>query len=300
MLTHQVIKSIVTNVIKGQDYRNEIVDLINAEFLDFAISFFKEVVTAKLNSKDISEDWYRKTFLSKDLDKEKIVIHSGLNMKTVTNMKNSGTKIVCIEAANEHYEGLSSLINTLIEEDQEINLSLTIKFREVSVELNLNESLIVINTLAVKRSAIRGGLWSSAGKQAEKILMKTLCGLYQVPSQYFCQTNNPDSNREVDFFLTTTTGVRLRCEVKLMGKGNPESADAIFARESDIFIGDKLSDKVKQQCKELGVKWVELRNKNGVGFEDFGTILQDYQIPYTPFNKDLDTELSRILKEISI
>ena len=51
----------------------------------------------------------------------------------------------------------------------------------VSVDLNVSESLIVINTLAVKRAALRGGLWSTVGKSVEKYLMLTLCKLYQVP-----------------------------------------------------------------------------------------------------------------------
>jgi len=39
----------------------------------------------------------------------------------------------------------------------------------------------------------------------------------------------------------------IRTEVKLMGKGNPESADAIFAKEPTIFLANKLFDKNKMQ-----------------------------------------------------
>jgi hypothetical protein len=41
---------------------------------------------------------------------------------------------------------LYNSISELIETQSEIDLTLTIKFRGVSVELNINESLIVINT----------------------------------------------------------------------------------------------------------------------------------------------------------
>jgi len=64
-------------------------------------------------------------------------------------------------------------------------LILTIKFKGVSVDLNINESLIVINSLAVKRAALRGGLWSTAGKRVEKPLMQTLCKLYDVPNENY-------------------------------------------------------------------------------------------------------------------
>ena len=39
-LEDQVIKNIVSKVIKSQDYRIEIVNLINAEFFQFGIDFF--------------------------------------------------------------------------------------------------------------------------------------------------------------------------------------------------------------------------------------------------------------------
>ena len=40
-LTDQVVKNIIKRLVKGQDYRIEVVALINAEFLQFAIDFFK-------------------------------------------------------------------------------------------------------------------------------------------------------------------------------------------------------------------------------------------------------------------
>ena len=45
---------------------------------------------------------------------------------------------------------------------------LAYKLNDVSIDLNINETLIVINALAVKRAALRGGLWSTAGKRVEK------------------------------------------------------------------------------------------------------------------------------------
>ncbi len=51
-LTDQVVKNIIKRLIKGQDYRIEVVALINAEFLQFAIDFFKKVIEAKLANKD--------------------------------------------------------------------------------------------------------------------------------------------------------------------------------------------------------------------------------------------------------
>lgn len=294
-LTDQVVKNIIKRLIKGQDYRIEVVALINAEFLQFAIDFFKKVVEAKLANKDVTIDWYKKTFLNRNLSSEDIAINSGLNKKTITNMYNSASKEIVIDASNEHYDVLYQSISNLIESQPEIDLTLTIKFRGVSVELNINESLIVINTLAVKRSALRGGLWSTAGKRVEKYLMATLCKVYNVPFEHFDQSKIPESIREVDFYLIKGKTYS-RCEVKMMGRGNPESADAIFARESDVFVADKLSDLNKQQAERLNVKWVELRGESG--YKRFAKVLQELGIPFTDFRGNLDNHLDKILSEL--
>lgn len=294
-LTDQVVKNIIKRLIKGQDYRIEVVALINAEFLQFAIDFFKKVIEAKLANKDVSIDWYKKTFLNRNLSSEEIAINSGLNKKTITNMYNSASKEIVLDASNVHYDVLYESISNLIENQTDIDLTLTIKFRGVSVELNINESLIVINTLAVKRAALRGGLWSTAGKRVEKYLMATLCKVFDVPYEHFDQSKIPASMREVDFYLIKNNTYS-RCEVKMMGRGNPESADAIFARESNVFVADKLSDLNKQQADMLNVKWVELRDENG--YKRFARILQELKIPHTDFNGNLDTHLDKILSEL--
>lgn len=294
-LTNQVVKNIIQRLINGKDYRIEIVALINAEFLQFTIDFFKKVVNAKINNLDVSIDWYKNSFLTDNISTEDYAINSGLNKKTITNMYNSGVREVVIDAANEHYEVLSRSIENLIENEQEIDLKLTIKFHGVSVELSINESLLLINTLAVKRAALRGGLWSTAGKSVEKYLMKTLCELFEVPEENYNQKIQPKSMREVDFYLVKGDKF-FKCEVKLMGRGNPESADAIFARESNVFIADKLSDLNKEQADKLGVKWVELRDKNG--YKRFAKVLKELEIPYSEPSGSIDNKIDKILAKL--
>jgi len=294
-LTDQVVKRIIKHLLKGEDYRIEILALINAQFLQFAIEFFKKVVDAKYANKDINIDWYKAVFLDSKLPSDEIAINSGLNKKTITNMYNSASKEIVIDAANEHYDILYQSISKLVDSDPEIDLTLSIKFNGISVDLNINESLIVINTLAVKRASLRGGLWSTAGKRVEKYLMATLCRLFSVPFIHFDQSRIPVSMREVDFYLLNNENY-YRCEVKLMGKGNPESADAIFARDTNIFIADKLSDLNKQQAELLNVKWVELRAVNG--FQRFGNILEELNIPHTNVSSVLDEDIDIVLNEL--
>ena len=282
-LTTEVAKKIIRKLIHGQDYRIEVVTLIDAAFLQYVLDFFKRVVEAKLRNHDISIDWYKKEFLNKNLSPREIGIHSGLNKKTIHNMFNSSTKEIVIDASFSHYDTLYESIKNLIEKDKSVDLTLTIKLNKVSVDLNINESLIVINTIAVKRSELRGALWSTAGKRVEKNLMITLCELFEVPEENYAikikgkTLTKEEFEREIDFYLIQGSK-QFKCEVKLMGKGNPESADSVVARGSRVFIADKLSETNKKQLNSRKVEWVELRALHG--FERFEKVLTNLGIPH--------------------
>ena len=294
-LTDVVIKKIIRRLVNSQDYRVEIVTLINAEFLQYAVDFFRRVVEAKLRNQTVTTDWYKAEFLNPNMPSDELIINSGLNRKTISNMYNSARREIVLEATMEHYEQLYDTINSLVEQGSDIDITLTIKLRGVSVDLNINESLIVINTLAVKRAELRGGAWSTAGKQVEKVLMQVLCKLYSVPVVNYELTGLSNDQREVDFYLIGS-GNRYLCEVKLMGKGNPESADATIARDSDVFVADKLSDLNKQQLTQRGVKWIELRSPDG--YKKFGTVLQELNIPHSQLQGDVNERLEEILDEL--
>jgi hypothetical protein len=300
-ITEKVTKDIIRKLLRGEDYRIEIITLINAEFLQFAINFFKKIVDAKLRNKNINIDWYKKEFLSSNLPAKEIAINSGLNKKTISNMFNSSTREVVINASNEHYDSLHEAIKNLVDNEHDLELTLTIKLKGVSVDLNVSESLIVINTLAVKRAELRGGLWSTAGKRVEKPLMQTLCKLYEVPTENYAlrikgkTLEKDDFEREIDFYLIERSNQH-KCEVKLMGKGNPESADVVTARGSKIFIADKLSNTNKKQLNSLKVEWVELRSEGG--FKKFEKILDHLKIPHSKLSENIDNKLNIIFKEI--
>lgn len=300
-ITEQVAKNIIKKLLKGEDYRIEVVTLINAGFLQFTVDFFKKVVDAKLKSKNITIDWYKKEFLSPALSARDIAINSGLNEKTIHNMFNSSTKEIVINASNEHYDVLYKTIKDLVETEHDLELTLTIKFKGVSVDLNVGESLIIINTLAVKRAALRGGLWSTAGKRVEKPLMQTLCKLYGVSDKNYAlrikgkEIEEDDFEREIDFYLVEGKN-QYKCEVKLMGIGNPESADAVIARDSKVFVADKLSKTNKKQLNSRKVEWVELRSDGG--FKKFETVLNYLKIPHKKLSIDISKKLEMVFREI--
>ncbi len=131
--------------------------------------------------------------------------------------------------------------------------------------------------------------------------MQTLCKLYEVPDENYKfelkgSGGKEDFTREIDFYLTKDTS-NYKCEVKLMGKGNPESADAVIARDSKVFVADKLSDTNKNQLDSLNVEWVELRAANG--FQKFKTVLENLEIPFTDIDlENLEADVERIFGEI--
>lgn len=284
---NDVIEKTIDKLIKGLDYREEVIRSINAVFLDFTIDFFKKIVAAKMESEDITLEWYKKYFINSDnFSADEAAIYAGINKKTITNIYGTANKEVVLNVANENFEYLSTLINEL-ENDSNSGLAISIKisYNNITVDLSLSESLLVINALATKKIQIRGGAWSSIGKKVEKPLIDKLCELVGVPknnidNSHFKKDRNKSFDREVDYKLISKNSKIYRIEVKLMGKGNPESADATIARDSDIFVADTLSEQNCKQLESRGVKYLILKGQTDT-INSFKTILNELNIPYT-------------------
>lgn len=278
------ISKIIRKLIAGEDYYPEVLNAIDADFLQYTVDFFKRIVKAKLDKKSVTSDWYKEEFLlSHSL--------SDAEMNVISLLKSDQ---IVLDPTLKHYKALYDAFDNLDVED--MDMTFTIKFNGVSFDLNLNESLILFNMLAVRRLTLRDRSWSETKKQVEKLLMIALCALFQVPKKYFDQRSLPESQRESDFYLFDDTGKDYPGEVKLMGKGNPESADAVYARDSRFLVANKLSDTNKQQMDSVGILWVELQIENG--YKRFEEVLRTLSVPYQPFSGDLQTALDKILPVI--
>ncbi len=282
----KIIEKTVDKLIKGEDYREEVINTINVEFLDFALKFFKSILDAKLCSKSINLDWYKKSFINNNiLSPAEAALYAGMNKKTITNIYGSASRDIVLQVANSNFEYLSEMLTTLEEEASEgMGISIKLNYNNIYVNLNLPESLLVINALATKKMAIRGGAWSSIGKKVEKPLVSKLCSICGVPKEnidksVFKKNGELDYDREVDYKIINRKGKIFRIEVKLMGRGNPESADVIFARDTQIFIADSLSKQNKNQLKSNNVKYIELKN-NKDNINEFKNILNELDIPF--------------------
>jgi len=173
-----------------------------------------------------------------------------------------------------------------LENDAENNLAvtITISHNNISVRLSLVESLIVINALATKKLQIRRGAWNSIGKRVEKPLVDELCRRAGVPEKFvdrenFRRDKNLPYDRETDYRLISMAGKVYRVEVKLMGRGNPESADMTIARDTDILIADTLSEQSQSQLKERGTEYLMLRGNSRI-LLSFVKILDKLEIPH--------------------
>lgn len=280
-----IIQSVVTKLLQGDDYREEVINAINLEFLDFALDFFKAILEAKMQDCALNLEWYKTHFINNvKLKPDEAAIYAGMNKKTISNIYGSATKEVVLNVANANIDYLESLLTSLGDSSDNIGITLKITYKNIAVELNLSESLLVINALATKKIALRGGAWSSIGKRVEKPLMLSLCekcGVKQefINAEVFSKNKALDFDGEVDFKLyNVDKSKEYRVEVKLMGKGNPESADAVIARDSHIFIADTLSEQNKKQLKALGIEFLELKNNERI-LLDFIDILERLQIP---------------------
>ena len=134
-LAEHIVKGIITKVMKSQDYRIEIVNLIDAEFLQFAMDFLKKIANAKSASEDITIDWYKKAFTDKRLPPDSIAINSGLNTKTIHNMCGTTRKAVVIEASEKHFNSLYDNIMTLTDLEKGTDVNMRIRFHETESAL---------------------------------------------------------------------------------------------------------------------------------------------------------------------
>jgi len=133
--------------------------------------------------------------------------------------------------------------------------------------------------------------------------MLTICKLYQVADENYAvklkgtntEVDETTFEREIDFYFIEG-GSQYKCEVKLMGKGNPEGADTVVARGSRVFVADKLSDMNKRQLDSLKVDWVELRSENG--FQKFAAVLDALKIKRDEMLEVSEANLENIFDEI--
>ena len=69
---NKIIKEIIRRVIlnTGESHRLVVQEVLDEEFINFCIDFFKKIVDKKLSGEPIDVDWYKNEFLNEKLSKE--------------------------------------------------------------------------------------------------------------------------------------------------------------------------------------------------------------------------------------
>ena len=285
----RVLRSLLTN----EGSHDTTLGWHKAEFDRFCIQYFKEIAFDKAAALDIREREPHADF-SMDTDDDDVIV---LKPSPSVDVAPIPTNRVTAEVSIAYPEELPETMSVLLRSDRsDIEYRPILKRNGVGLHLSLEESLIVVNTLAAKHAEIRGGAWSGLGKRLELPLMLTLAKLYQVPPSHYAGKGLTGESREVDFHFLSKNGDQFFCEVKLMGKGNPESADSTIARRSNIFIAQTLSDKNKSQLTNRGHHWVELGADDG--YKRMFTVFTYLDVPCVEFAGDLDTALDDIIPEV--
>lgn len=291
---HEMLRCLFT---EGENHRRVALSEINRLFFTEALDFFTRVAELKLKGEDLNRaDWYRDSLLGAAEAKEDIAAAAGLALKSISNIRESTRKEVVIEESVRNYETLRGTLDELVAARNEPSLIITIKIGPVGVDLTIEESLIVVNSLATRHDAIRGGAWSAIGKALEAPLMEALCGMFDADRKAWRHAAHKEFPHEIDFVLMSH-GHQYLCEVKLMGKGNPESAKAAHAHNARLLVADRLSDQAKNTLEMNNVQWVAMAEPSG--WQRFGHVLDHFNIAHGPARPlaDLDGILDAVLAD---
>ncbi len=285
----QQLRSLLTN----EHSHDEALGWHKSEFGRFCIQYFKEIARYKAAALNLHDREAHATYSMASDNDDPIILEPAPGVEIARLPKNR----VVAEVTIAYPEELPTKLPILLRSDRSaIVYRPILKRNGVGLHLSLQESLIVVNTLAAKHAEIRGGAWSGLGKRLELPLMLALANLYQVPPSHYAGKGLTGENREVDFHFLNSAGDQFFCEVKLMGKVNPESADSTIARRSNIFIAHTLSDKNKSQLTNRGHHWVELGAPEG--YQRIHTVFSYLDIPCADFTGDLDATLDSIIPQV--
>ncbi len=289
-LARHIIRELLTD---GGNHRRAVFEQTNRQFLQYALDFLRRAQRAKIHWEEQpqSSDWYA-TFAAQADSTGEVSIIGGVPTKTVFNIYGHTTRTVVLDAAQANVAYLGATLEELTAlQSPPIDVAITL---DDGFRFDRTESLLIVNSLAVKRQQISGGNWSSAGNAVEHPLMETLCHLYSLDEQNFRRGSKKDGRHQVDFMLQRS-GVEYRCEVKLNGRGNPESVTGAIARDPRIVLADHISEQNREKLDSSSIRWVDFSDDSG--FRRFSDALDAFHIPHSdPANLDrLDEILDTVL-----
>lgn len=282
-------------LISGGDVNPELSQYLAEQLRNVAWQIFRDAGKAKFTGGGVDAAWLQ-DFIRRHVPNSgdgEIAVNRGRFLPVASDVMNYGeASVKPIAFPNMETEAVDHLHGII----PDIGINITVKYNRVSLELTQTEGHILVGLLGEVLLYARDVITSALRKKLELPLMLTLAKLYQVPSGHYAGKGLSGEGRDVDFHFIDSSRNRYRCEVKLMGKGNPESADAAIARDTNIFIADTLSSLNKRQLTQRGRHWVELRADEG--YRKIFEVFTELGIPCVEFEGDLDQSLDTVIPEV--
>jgi len=292
-LTKEKKKHIIKLIFEGNSHRPYLVSEKSSIYLEFFSKFIEEINDVENTSNNRS---FENIYL-RDKSVEEKLWHNGLNKKTIGDTYGSQSQKIMQKAIEEIGPIIRGLITDMPTSLREVSFKFKSKDSKNEEVYNLSSTDFFRLLLAVstRHAALKGGFASTFGKQIEKSLLLTLCRVYQLDEKNYHAWDMPDEadfNRETDFYIVDNRGRKHKIEMKMMGRGNPEGADSLYARGTKIFIADTLSETNKKQCDKNNVFWIELKD---LGWKKFEEVMKALEIR-TNFDKKYKKNLDKILE----
>jgi hypothetical protein len=282
------LKRIVVLLLSSESHRPYLVALKTKIYIDFFSSLLDEI---GLNEDATTS--FKKILIDDQPDLDNKLWYSGINHKTVGDTYGSQG----VPAKERALIEIGSNIRQIVRESRTSLKSITLEYNQGKiVTLNSEELLSLFLAISTRHASLKGGFASSFGKKVEKLFLITICKIFRVSDDNYYAYDIQDEegfNRETDFYFVNNDK-KFKCELKMMGKGNPEGADSLYARDTSIFIGETLSDTNKKQCEKNNVHWIELKNS---GWKRFGEVFKKLGIK-AEFDPDYEKKLDSILNSI--
>jgi len=290
-LTKEKKKHIIKLILEGKSHRPYMVSEKSAIYLEFFAKFIEEIKNTDplINNKTFENIYINNKSVENQL------WNSGLNKKTIGDTYGSQSVSTMETAIEEIGPTIKDLAFDLPTSLAEVSFKFKLKDGLISHNMTGIDFFRILLAISTNHAALKGGFASTFGKQIEKSFLLTLCKIFQIKNDNYHaydMMDNNNFNRETDFYIIDNNRAQHKIEMKMMGKGNPEGADSLYARGTKIFIADTLSETNKRQCDSNHVYWIELKND---GWKKFQQVMDQLHIPNN-FDSDYENNLDKILE----
>ncbi len=144
------IQNIITKLLQSEDYHVEILTHINIDLIQEMIEYLNGLGQIKLQFQNDDIDEFKQLLLNYQPTDELVL---NLDYDLDKDMQYQLDTQITLDYEREFFD--SHYLFT--EQPLNIDLGMTFRFQNVSIHLTMAETLIVINTIAVKRAQLRGG-----------------------------------------------------------------------------------------------------------------------------------------------